>query len=159
VLSHADLCVLALAYALDLEAKSPSPTSTPTQDHGGHISENPSGSDAPQPDPELPVQSPVKTSPIPIFDDPSDEDDSEGEWITPSNVAVHKSRTLNLLPAEKCRSDAAEIIHAGCMTSDFAMQNVLLQMGLNLVSVDGKRIEKLKTWVLRCHACFKYVFF
>jgi RNA-binding protein NOB1 len=44
----------------------------------------------------------------------------------------------------------------GCMTADFAKQNVLLQMGLDLVSVDGKRIEKLKTWVLRCHACFKY---
>jgi len=26
---------------------------------------------------------------------------------------------------------------------------------LNLVGLEGKRIEKIKTWVLRCHACFK----
>jgi len=31
----------------------------------------------------------------------------------------------------------------------------LLQMGLNLVGLEGRRIEKVKTWVLRCHACFK----
>ena len=42
------------------------------------------------------------------------------------------------------------------MTADFAMQNVLLQMGLGLVGVEGKRIERVKSWVLRCHACFKY---
>jgi RNA-binding protein NOB1 len=42
------------------------------------------------------------------------------------------------------------------MTADFAMQNILLQMGLNLVGLEGRRIEKIKTWVLRCHACFKY---
>jgi RNA-binding protein NOB1 len=41
------------------------------------------------------------------------------------------------------------------MTTDFAMQNVLMHMGLSLVGVDGKKIDKVKTWVLRCHACFK----
>lgn len=41
------------------------------------------------------------------------------------------------------------------MTCDFAMQNVLLQMKLNLVSSSNKRITQLKTFVLRCHACFK----
>ncbi|KAF7355561.1 20S-pre-rRNA D-site endonuclease NOB1 [Mycena sanguinolenta] len=82
-------------------------------------------------------------SPEPIFDDPSDSDDGEGEWITPSNVGLHKSRAMDLLP----ESDSAR--------KDFAMQNVLLQMGLNLVGVEGKRIQKVKSWVLRCHACFK----
>jgi RNA-binding protein NOB1 len=28
-------------------------------------------------------------------------------------------------------------------------------MGLNLVGLEGKRIERIKSWVLRCHACFK----
>jgi RNA-binding protein NOB1 len=41
------------------------------------------------------------------------------------------------------------------MTGDFAVQNVLLQMGLALVGTEGKRIQKVKSWVLRCHACFK----
>jgi RNA-binding protein NOB1 len=51
----------------------------------------------------------------------------------------------------------AALLPVGCMTVDFAMQNVLLQMGLSLVGVEGKRIDKIRTWVLRCHACFKYV--
>ena len=95
----------------------------------------------------------------PLYDDPAESDDGEGEWITPSNVALHKSRALELLPhaGVKNKGKVDEVINTGCMTADFAMQNVLLQMGLNLVSVEGKRIEKLKTWVLRCHACFKCV--
>lgn len=93
----------------------------------------------------------------PLYDDPSDEDDGEGEWITPSNVALHKSRALHLVPEEsrKGKGKPAEQIKVGCMTADFAMQNVLLQMGLSLVGVEGKKIERVKSWVLRCHACFK----
>jgi RNA-binding protein NOB1 len=34
-------------------------------------------------------------------------------------------------------------------------QNVLIQMGLPVVSVDGMLIKRAKTYVLRCHACFK----
>jgi RNA-binding protein NOB1 len=98
----------------------------------------------------------------PLYDDPStDEDDGSGEWITPDNVVLHKSRALNLLPSsdsdlkKRRRVVDEEVVLAGCMTADFAMQNVLLQMGLTLVGTEGKRIEKVKTWVLRCHACFK----
>ncbi|EKM59312.1 uncharacterized protein PHACADRAFT_205515 [Phanerochaete carnosa HHB-10118-sp] len=93
----------------------------------------------------------------PLYDDPSDEDDGEGQWITPSNVALHKSRALHLVPEEagKGRGKPAAQIKVGCMTADFAMQNVLLQMGLSLVGVEGKRIDRVKSWVLRCHACFK----
>ena len=100
-----------------------------------------------------------ENSQTPIYDDPSDSDDGEGEWITPSNVAIHKSRALDLLPGNEVGGKHAKKdkpIGSGCMTADFAMQNVLLQMGLNLVGLEGKRIEKVKTWVLRCHACFKY---
>ena len=100
-----------------------------------------------------------RKSPAPIYDDPSDSDDGEGEWITPSNVATHKSRALDLLPGNELGSKHMkrdQPIGSGCMTADFAMQNVLLQMGLNLVGLEGKRIEKVKNWVLRCHACFKY---
>uniref|UniRef100_A0A7S4AL11 PIN domain-containing protein n=1 Tax=Pseudo-nitzschia australis TaxID=44445 RepID=A0A7S4AL11_9STRA len=42
-----------------------------------------------------------------------------------------------------------------CATTDFAMQNVLLQMNLVLLSTDGMRIRRLKSWVIRCGACFK----
>ncbi|KAF8969436.1 hypothetical protein BDZ97DRAFT_1902544 [Flammula alnicola] len=68
------------------------------------------------------------------------EDDGEGEWITPSNVALHKSRALDLLPEDglKSKGKKAKVIGSGCMTADFAMQNVLLQMGLNLVDNSKK---------------------
>jgi RNA-binding protein NOB1 len=42
-----------------------------------------------------------------------------------------------------------------CMTGDYAVQNVLLQMGLNLVGLEGQKIKQVRSWVLRCHACFK----
>jgi RNA-binding protein NOB1 len=41
------------------------------------------------------------------------------------------------------------------ITADFAMQNVILQMGLQLISPDGRQIRKINRWVLRCSACFK----
>lgn len=98
------------------------------------------------------------TSPL-SFEDPVDDDDDEGEWITPENVSLHKARALGLTPSDH-RSGTAknkEVIPVGCMTADFAMQNVLLQMDLSLVGMEGKKIQKVKTWVLRCHACFKWV--
>lgn len=116
----------------------------------------------PDPTPSTSAISPPaeQSEPQPLYDDPSESDDGEGEWITPSNVALHKSRALELLPsaADPGRGKGKgrqEVIPVGCMTADFAMQNVLLQMGLGLVGVEGKRIERVKSWVLRCHACFK----
>ena len=104
------------------------------------------------PEPENTLSTPPETPPL--YEDPSDEDDGEGEWITPTNVALHKSKTLQLIPAQ---GGAHKKVVTGCMTTDFAMQNVLMHMRLDLVGVDGKKIDKVKTWVLRCHACFKYV--
>lgn len=99
--------------------------------------------------------SPHSSSP-PLYDDPSDEDDGEGEWITPSNVGTHKSKAMGMLPSVNDKSRGkVETVGVGCMSADFAMQNVLLQMNLCLVGTEGKKIVRLKTWVLRCHACFK----
>lgn len=84
-----------------------------------------------------------------------EEDESDGgEWITPSNVAKHRSHDLGLLPTESGVQEAGPIA-AACMTGDFAVQNVLLGMGLGLVGEGGKRINKVKSFILRCHACFK----
>ena len=41
-----------------------------------------------------------------------------------------------------------------CATTDFAMQNVILQMNLSLLTVDGVKVRRLKSWVTRCGACF-----
>lgn len=40
-----------------------------------------------------------------------------------------------------------------CITSDYAMQNVILQIGLRLIASGGMQIRQLHRWVLKCHAC------
>lgn len=85
-------------------------------------------------------------------DDGHDSDDA-GDWITPANVSKHRSRDLGLVPAGS-GSDQAPLA-AACMTGDYAVQNVLLSMGLGLIGEAGKRINKVKSFILRCHACFK----
>lgn len=98
-----------------------------------------------------------------LYEDPSESDDGQGDWITPENIALHKSRALDLLPEAAGKSKSKkrtalpqpEKVDVGCMTADYAMQNVLMHMGLNLVGVEGTRISSVKSWVLRCHACFK----
>lgn len=40
-----------------------------------------------------------------------------------------------------------------CITSDYAMQNVILQIGLRLLAPGGMQIRQLHRWVLKCHAC------
>ncbi|OAY83800.1 RNA-binding protein NOB1 [Ananas comosus] len=42
-----------------------------------------------------------------------------------------------------------------CVTSDYAMQNVILQIGLRLLAPGGMQIRQLHRWVLKCHACNK----
>jgi RNA-binding protein NOB1 len=80
----------------------------------------------------------------------SESDDDEG-WITPSNLKKHQQKdgTLSAEP-----QDEPKTMQVATITSDFAMQNVLLRMNLNLLSPSLQRIRQLKTWVLRCHACF-----
>ena len=41
-----------------------------------------------------------------------------------------------------------------CLTNDFAMQNVLKQIGLHVLSADGVVIKVTKTWILRCYTCY-----
>jgi RNA-binding protein NOB1 len=85
-----------------------------------------------------------------VVDDLDEDDDSD--WITPENVADVKKEFngLSLGDEEAARPKVALI------TTDFAVQNVVLQMGLKLIAVDGGHlIRKTKQFVLRCHACFK----
>lgn len=88
--------------------------------------------------------------------DEFEEDDEEG-WITPANIDnVYKKFGRN--KPESITTDAlmADRVLVACMTSDFSIQNCLLQMGLLVVSpVDGLMIKEAKQIALRCHACYK----
>ncbi|KAK4544189.1 hypothetical protein LTR36_004399 [Oleoguttula mirabilis] len=77
--------------------------------------------------------------------------DSEG-WITPSNL---KKRQAQDLSASTVSTHEQKTMQVAVLTTDFAMQNVILQMNLNLLSASMTRVKHLKTFVLRCHACFQ----
>jgi RNA-binding protein NOB1 len=88
--------------------------------------------------------------PTPEFDD----SDSDGEWITPTNLPEHQAKDSGLQADTRTQKQQMDV---ATMTIDFAMQNVLLQMNLNLLSTNMQRIKKLTSKVLRCHACFSIV--
>uniref|UniRef100_A0A1A8DKU1 RNA-binding protein NOB1 n=1 Tax=Nothobranchius kadleci TaxID=1051664 RepID=A0A1A8DKU1_NOTKA len=81
--------------------------------------------------------------------EPEEEDDEDdgGGWITPGNIKQVKMDSADwTVPAD---------VTVGCLTTDFAMQNVLIQMGLHVLSVNGMVIKQTRNYILRCHACFK----
>lgn len=80
-------------------------------------------------------------------DDEDSDDDDEG-WITPSNLKQAQKQVNSQLMEEKH-------VKVACMTTDFAMQNVLRQMNLNVSALDGRMIKQLRTFILRCYTCFK----
>lgn len=80
-----------------------------------------------------------------------DEDDNVG-WITPGNLEEVK-RLSNITGGEENIDDRQ--IQVGCMTSDFSMQNVLIQIGIAVLSVDGLLIKKPRSYVLKCVTCSK----
>ncbi len=82
--------------------------------------------------------------------DSDDENLDGGGWITPKNLKKYQEKDNGTSATqEELRNMAVAI-----MTSDFAMQNVLLRMNLNLLTPSFQRVKKVKAWVLRCHACF-----
>lgn len=97
----------------------------------------------------------------------AEEDD--GGWITPSNIGQLKLDSPDWT--------AAADVTVGCVTTDFAMQvrrvaagtprarpdgllcsfqNVLVQIGLHVLSLDGMLIRQARNYILRCHACFRW---
>jgi RNA-binding protein NOB1 len=93
------------------------------------------------------------------------EDDGEG-WIT-SAKEIRSMKAAGALDPMRDPKNLGNKVplrtpvgpptsqRAACTTTDFAMQNVILQMNLELLSVDGFKVRKLKSWVTRCGACYK----
>jgi len=90
------------------------------------------------------------------------DDDGEG-WVTSTNDIRHMKAAGKLNPTQTPPGNGKETIasvgppnskRTACTTTDFAMQNVILQMNFELLTVDGIKVRRLKTWVSRCGACF-----
>ena len=82
----------------------------------------------------------------------SDSADSDEGWLTPSNIKKHQAKDESANNTTKAETRTLQV---ATMTGDFALQNVLLQINLNLISTRTcKRITQIKQFILRCHACF-----
>ena len=77
------------------------------------------------------------------------EVEKEDTWIDETNiddVARRLEMSVGLKPLK---------MEVACLTTDFALQNFLLHMKLNISSVNGMRITRLRTFILRCRICKK----
>ncbi|PHJ25470.1 nin one binding zn-ribbon family protein [Cystoisospora suis] len=82
-----------------------------------------------------------------IVDVVGDDDDREGVWITSENLSRFKREVEGVSAGRK------EEALVACMTTDYSVQNVLLQMGLDVVTIDGLAVRSVKSWALICRAC------
>lgn len=82
-----------------------------------------------------------------------DESDSDSDgWITPSNLKKQQAKDAGVSVTGPAQQSTMQV---GTLTTDFAMQNVILQINLNLLSPSMHRVKNLKSYILRCHACFQ----
>ncbi|CAM2715550.1 unnamed protein product [Rotaria socialis] len=77
--------------------------------------------------------------------------DDDG-WITPSNVQAVKAKAFNHGASDNSET-ISETLPVACITTDFSMQNVLIQMGIPVLSVDGLLIRTARSYVLKCRIC------
>ncbi|VEV55829.1 RNA-binding protein NOB1, putative [Plasmodium vinckei vinckei] len=76
------------------------------------------------------------------------DDDDGGKWINANNFDIFN---LNVDKNKKFESDI------GCVTTDYAMQNVLYQVGLNAITIDGYQISSIKLWGYICTSCYFFM--
>ena len=112
----------------------------------------------PEPEPEpQPQPQPQPDEGLEVDDDEDElSDDGDGEWITPKNISRvrEKHAAKNMQPVEK----EEQVIGAACISADFAMQNVMMRMGIKVLSMNGMVIKKAKQFVLKCNACFNVIY-
>jgi RNA-binding protein NOB1 len=81
-----------------------------------------------------------------------EDDDDESGWITPSN---YKQKIKDLQSENGEFQDPDEASKVACLTNDFSMQNLMLHVGIKVLSSNGMLIKQLRTYILRCYTCFQ----
>jgi RNA-binding protein NOB1 len=81
----------------------------------------------------------------------------EGHWITPENVDFQQEGTWGIsgkqIQKRKRKLPRSMKTPVACMTTDYGMQNVMAQMGLRLLTIDGRTLHKIRHWALGCFGC------
>ncbi|KAG7664722.1 nob1 [[Candida] subhashii] len=105
--------------------------------------------------PEEEVLVPVKEDENAVsLEEEYDEDDDDGDWITPENLQEEMLKDTNEEIQESNKT--GPFIKIALATGDFACQNVAMQIGLNLLNaMSGKQIKRVRNYMYRCHACFR----
>lgn len=84
-------------------------------------------------------------------DDARDDDElscdgsDAGEWVTSENFSRFNTNVGDATSETEYK--------VACVTTDYSVQNVLMQIGLHVLAIDGYRIRELKLWGLLCRAC------
>ncbi|KAJ0049586.1 hypothetical protein Pint_15181 [Pistacia integerrima] len=90
----------------------------------------------------------------------ADEVDSVNEELNQLEFSSQTNETVDTSHMDDASSEQSWMLRSlsessvACITGDFAMQNVLLQMGLRLLAPGGMQIRQLHRWILKCHACY-----
>jgi len=149
-LSIVDLKVLALTYTIEVEANGKDHIRTEPLKKPEQVEQKIDWSYFIPPKNTAPVQPNKDAEPT---DDKSDSDSEEEGWITLSNVDDY---TNSLLGTKVTDTDnTAQGTKVACITFDFSIQNVLLQMNLRLIAPSGVHIKQVKRYILKCYGCFK----
>jgi len=107
-------------------------------------------------EPEAKAESPDKLEPD-IVGEPAqgmvweDQEDTGLGWLGPENI----DQAVQDVGWGTAKPSSQNQLAVACVTTDFAMQNVLIQMGLKVLSVDGMVIRRARCYILKCEACFK----
>jgi RNA-binding protein NOB1 len=67
-------------------------------------------------------------------------------WITEDNIKDLNKNNWDVLTEQESK--------VGCITTDYAVQNIIKQIGLSIISLDGRIINEVRTYIRRCYGCF-----
>lgn len=86
-----------------------------------------------------------------------EDDDGEGEWISVDNLHSQIAKQSKNSSAQRAKQELARSAHAhstvATITTDYTLQNLMLQMGLRLISINGLSVTSARHFVKKCHAC------
>ena len=83
-------------------------------------------------------------------------DEDEG-WVTPKNYEnkMNEGTSFHEKKLKNEFSEEEEVCLIALMTADYAMQNVATQIGMNLLSLDGRKINEIRRFIWECYTCWK----
>ena len=84
---------------------------------------------------------------------PGTEEAASSGWGGPS--APRSSKAAPNKDKQKRTTIPAKDVRVACVTTDYTMQNVMMQLRLRVLGLSGRTVLGVKRWVLKCDACFQ----